>query len=86
MQRSPMREEGRSLYAEIWRPNWNRLLFKRAETLLLIREIAGKELPIAVTADIGHGTDAKAILIGQKQRMEEPDYESIVYRKQPYLF
>ena len=32
----------------------------------LIREIAGKELPIAVTADIGHGTDAKAILIGQK--------------------
>lgn len=32
----------------------------------LIREIAGKELPIAVTADIGHGTDAKAIRIGQK--------------------
>lgn len=30
----------------------------------LIRGIAGKELPIAVTADIGHGTDSKGILIG----------------------
>lgn len=36
----------------------------------LIREIAGKELPVAVTADIGHGIDSKAILIGRKQRME----------------
>ena len=41
----------------------------------LIREIAGKELPIAVTADIGHGIDSKAIIIGRKQRMEAPDCE-----------
>ena len=30
----------------------------------LFRGIAGKKLPIAVTADIGHGTDSKGILIG----------------------
>ncbi|MGN0482643.1 MAG: S66 peptidase family protein [Lachnospiraceae bacterium] len=30
----------------------------------LVKEIAGKEIPIAVTKDIGHGTDAKAMLIG----------------------
>lgn len=37
----------------------------------LIREIAGKELPIAVTPDIGHGTDSKAIIIGQKLHLVE---------------
>ena len=30
----------------------------------LVKRIAGKEVPIAVTRKIGHGTDAKAILIG----------------------
>lgn len=30
----------------------------------LVCEIAGKDLPVAVTRDIGHGTDSKAILIG----------------------
>ena len=30
----------------------------------LVKRIAGKEMPIAVTRKIGHGTDAKGILIG----------------------
>lgn len=34
------------------------------ETLIL--EITGSKVPIAVTKDIGHGTDAKAIVIGQQ--------------------
>ena len=33
---------------------------------ILIQKFAGKNLPIAVTRDIGHGTDAKAALIGAK--------------------
>ena len=37
----------------------------------LIREIVGKDLPIAVTADIGHGTDSKAIIIGQELHLME---------------
>ena len=32
----------------------------------LVKKIAGEDLPIAVTRDIGHGTDAKAIVIGKK--------------------
>ncbi len=32
----------------------------------LVRRIAGKDIPIAVTKDIGHGTDAKAIVIGRE--------------------
>lgn len=32
----------------------------------LVQRIAGKDMPIAVTKDIGHGTDAKAIVIGQE--------------------
>ncbi|MBE5865317.1 MAG: LD-carboxypeptidase [Lachnospiraceae bacterium] len=35
-----------------------------AETL--VKRIAGDELPIAVTKDIGHGTNSKAIIIGQE--------------------
>lgn len=31
----------------------------------LVRKFAGKDFPIAVTRDIGHGTDAKGILIGR---------------------
>jgi muramoyltetrapeptide carboxypeptidase LdcA involved in peptidoglycan recycling len=30
----------------------------------LVKRIVGEDLPIAVTRDIGHGTDAKAIVIG----------------------
>ena len=32
----------------------------------LIKRIAGKDLPIAVTRNIGHGTDSKGILIGRE--------------------
>lgn len=32
----------------------------------LIQKFAGKDLPIAVTKDIGHGMDAKGIIIGQE--------------------
>ncbi len=34
------------------------------ETLIL--RITGSQVPVAVTGDIGHGTDAKAIVIGQQ--------------------
>lgn len=33
---------------------------------MLVKEIAGKDLPIAVTGDIGHGTDSKGIIIGRE--------------------
>ena len=36
----------------------------------LIRKFAGKDLPIAVTEQIGHGTDAKGIWIGRELRLE----------------
>jgi len=36
----------------------------------LLKKIAGKDLPIAVTPDIGHGTDAKAVVIGEEMRFE----------------
>lgn len=32
----------------------------------LVRKIVGKNLPVAVTTDIGHGTDAKGIVIGRE--------------------
>lgn len=32
----------------------------------LVKEIAGNELPVAVTGNIGHGTDSKGILIGKE--------------------
>ena len=32
----------------------------------LVQKIAGNKIPIAVTKDIGHGTDAKAIVIGKE--------------------
>lgn len=32
----------------------------------LLRETAGRDIPIAATGDIGHGMDAKAIIIGQE--------------------
>lgn len=34
----------------------------------LVKRFAGRSLPIAVTRDIGHGTDAKAIMIGKEGR------------------
>ena len=37
----------------------------------LIKRIVGEDLPIAVTRDIGHGTNAKAIVIGKELDLEE---------------
>lgn len=33
---------------------------------MLIKGFAGSDLPIAITKDIGHGTDAKGIIIGRE--------------------
>jgi muramoyltetrapeptide carboxypeptidase LdcA involved in peptidoglycan recycling len=32
----------------------------------LVKRIVGEDLPIAVTRDIGHGIDSKAIVIGEE--------------------
>ena len=37
----------------------------KPDIVSLVREAAGRDMPIARTADIGHGRDAKAIRIGQ---------------------
>lgn len=37
----------------------------------LVKEIAGKDLPIAITRDIGHGTNSKGIIIGKELRLIE---------------
>ena len=37
----------------------------------LVKNIAGKDLPIAITKDIGHGADSKAIIIGQELCLEQ---------------
>lgn len=37
----------------------------------LVKRIVGKDMPIAVTRDIGHGTDSKAIVIGQELYIEK---------------
>lgn len=38
---------------------------------MLVRNIVGQKLPIAVTKDIGHGTNSKAIVIGQALTLYE---------------
>lgn len=37
----------------------------------LVKKIVGKDLPLVVTRDIGHGTDSKAIIIGQEIYLKE---------------
>lgn len=37
----------------------------------LVKNIAGKDLPIAITKDIGHGFDSKGIIIGQELYLEQ---------------
>lgn len=37
----------------------------------LFKRVVGKDLPIVVTKDIGHGTDSKGILIGRELYMRE---------------
>ena len=39
----------------------------------MIRQFAGSELPIAKTYDIGHGMDAKAIVIGKEYKFESKE-------------
>lgn len=36
----------------------------------LVKRIVSKEMPIAVTSEIGHGRDSKAILIGEKMHIK----------------
>lgn len=38
---------------------------------MLVKRIVGNDLPIAVTRDIGHGTDSKGIVIGKEIYFEE---------------
>lgn len=38
---------------------------------MLVRRFAGKNLPIAVTGQIGHGTDSKGIVVGREFRISE---------------
>ena len=38
---------------------------------MLVKRIVGENMPIAMTRNIGHGTDAKAILIGEKMYLRE---------------
>lgn len=40
---------------------------------MLVKKFAGEKLPVAVTKDIGHGTDAKGILIGRELFLSEKD-------------
>lgn len=42
----------------------------------LLKRVVGQELPIAVTKDIGHGTDSKGIIIGRKLCLGESDNET----------
>ena len=37
----------------------------------LVKRYAGTELPIAVTKEIGHGTDSKAVIIGQEIELKK---------------
>lgn len=39
--------------------------------LELLKNRVSKDLPVAVTRDIGHGTNSKAIVIGQELCLEE---------------
>lgn len=38
---------------------------------IFVKRIVGKDLPIVVTRDIGHGTDSKGIIIGQEIYLKE---------------
>ena len=41
------------------------------EMLTLVKEFAGPKIPIAITRDIGHGPDSRAILIGGRIHLEK---------------
>lgn len=40
----------------------------------VVKKIVGEDLPIAVTRDIGHGTDSKGIMIGQEIYLAKENY------------
>ena len=44
-------------------------------TNLVVERYAGAEIPIAATKEIGHGTDSKAIIIGQKLILENKNFD-----------
>ena len=41
----------------------------KPDIVTLLREYVGKEMPIAVTGEIGHGVDSKALMIGQEMNI-----------------
>lgn len=41
----------------------------KPDIITLLREYVGKDMPIAVTGEIGHGVDSKALMIGQKMNI-----------------
>ena len=41
----------------------------KPDIVTLFREYVGKEMPIAVTGEIGHGVDSKALMIGQEMNI-----------------
>ena len=43
----------------------------KPDMIELVRRVAGEDMPIAITKDIGHGTDAKAIIIGKEYILGE---------------
>jgi muramoyltetrapeptide carboxypeptidase LdcA involved in peptidoglycan recycling len=38
----------------------------KPDIITLLKEYVGKDMPIAVTKEIGHGVDSKAIVIGKE--------------------
>ena len=40
----------------------------------LVKRMVGEDMPIAITGDIGHGTDSKAIVIGRKMEVCDVKY------------
>ena len=36
------------------------------DIVTLVKEICGREMPVAKTAEVGHGDDSKAIVIGRE--------------------
>lgn len=41
----------------------------KPDIITLLREYVGKDMPIAVTGEIGHGVDSKALMIGQEMNI-----------------
>ena len=48
------------------KPNDKKRIKDAVKEVRLVYQIAGEEIPIAVTGQIGHGIDSKAIMIGKE--------------------